>query len=1172
MGLRILKCVLILTPLLFFDFTAAHDALASGRERLFASSQVTDAYTRLIFQCKQPVGFKHSLDKHHLTITFDRPFWSNLSPLTSKIGSDVLSAHLSGDGKTLSLTLSDKAVTLRPFISEDFVGLDLVHAAPKSIPDEIHYASGAKAVFEDAAIEEKLPSRFQLAQGDTAKSALEDRIDNALAASKAAKKKAVPAPEETKAEAQPVKETPQAEKPSAAPPTAEDATKAEAPAAPVTTAQTAPTEAKTETKTVTATTEEATQPPAATQQATTLPSSSDSTITFPWPKNVAAAIFKRNDYIWIVFNEPMNVNTASLLKNHEALFDSVHQIENRQNTILYFHLLQELYPIAYKEGTNWTITFSTRKIPPTEPFQVSIENSNLNGSSIKVEGNQFSEPLRITDPIVGNQLMVVPSYEAEAGIGLKHKQTDFLLLPTAQGVALSLISDNVNMEQKQFSVAFAGPTNRITNSESQALRERLEKLKREREAKLKEKLAEEGEQSLLKMHSWAGDPTTNFNKKRQALEAKIMDADWGNKNPFRLDLARFYIANDMEMEALGVIKTLRGYDATYANRNDVLFVEGVANYMAHRFDRAIKDFSAIKLNTYSDLEKEEVRFWLAASQLKQTGQIKMDKFLSSHPLKDEEKDDSQGADKVGITKLILDTSSRLLKMIKQIDPDMANSEEIQTLESTARFVSHHYQEAIKRFEDSDLYHSGDTFSTNDDSQWWNTSGVRQSNTPVNFAYLQDRALFLKYYPDNLFNKFALLSLADRLESNDLSSAERILDTFRETKDPRIQNDITYMKGLYLAKDEEIDQALKAWEPLTKDVFDRYNRARSIFASTDVKMKAGRINTDEAIKVFNNLRMVWRGDVLELNLLKLLGEFYMDKQQYMQAFKTWREVLTNFPGSEDALLIAKKMNQEFVYLFNGDGAKNLSQLDALTLYYEFRELTPVGKQGDQMVLKLVDRLVNVDLLDRAAALLTHLVRFRLTGEDRDQASTRLAEIHLMTHQPEQALDVLNATQDANMAPDLKRKRRYLKVHALIDMKQNNQALSLLRNDDNTQASFLRAEVYWRNKVWRKVIDELEYPFKEIVREERILTPAESNALTKLAIAYALVGDKKRLSNLYEDFIEYVPSQQQKKLLTFIATDNSQTIDYRNLAASIGLDKMQAFLKDYAAQDAKHESGK
>ena len=65
------------------------------------------------------------------------------------------------------------------------------------------------------------------------------------------------------------------------------------------------------------------------------------------------------------------------------------------------------------------------------------------------------------------------------------------------------------------------------------------------------------------------------------------------------------------------------------------------------------------------------------------------------------------------------------------------------------------------------------------------------------------------------------------------------------------------------------------------------------------------------------------------------------------------------------------------------------IDALSLFYDFRDLTPVGRRGDEMIRKLADRLVSVDLLDQAAELLQHQVDNRLQGAARAQVAVRLA---------------------------------------------------------------------------------------------------------------------------------------------------------------------------------------
>ena len=80
---------------------------------------------------------------------------------------------------------------------------------------------------------------------------------------------------------------------------------------------------------------------------------------------------------------------------------------------------------------------------------------------------------------------------------------------------------------------------------------------------------------------------------------------------------------------------------------------------------------------------------------------------------------------------------------------------------------------------------------------------------------------------------------------------------------------------------------------------------------------------------------------------------------------------------------------FDSLFLAGKGDAMPAIDALSLFYDFRELTPIGRRGDEMIRRLADRLVSVDLLDQAAELLQHQVDHRLQGAARAQVATRLA---------------------------------------------------------------------------------------------------------------------------------------------------------------------------------------
>ena len=62
----------------------------------------------------------------------------------------------------------------------------------------------------------------------------------------------------------------------------------------------------------------------------------------------------------------------------------------------------------------------------------------------------------------------------------------------------------------------------------------------------------------------------------------------------------------------------------------------------------------------------------------------------------------------------------------------------------------------------------------------------------------------------------------------------------------------------------------------------------------------------------------------------------------------------------------------------EGRRYVAGNRSLGPVYDYRELTPIGRLGDEMIRKLADRLIAVDLLDQASELLQHQVDNRRTG--------------------------------------------------------------------------------------------------------------------------------------------------------------------------------------------------
>ena len=116
-----------------------------------------------------------------------------------------------------------------------------------------------------------------------------------------------------------------------------------------------------------------------------------------------------------------------------------------------------------------------------------------------------------------------------------------------------------------------------------------------------------------------------------------------------------------------------------------------------------------------------------------------------------------------------------------------------------------------------------------------------------------------------------------------------------------------------------------------------------------------------------------------------------------------------PNSELARQGQDEAAALFAQIFLGSKGDDLPPVDALAMFYEFREFTPIGRRGDEMIRRLADRLVAVDLLDQASELLQYQVDHRLEGAARAQVAARLAMVYLTNRKPDRAIAALRTTR-------------------------------------------------------------------------------------------------------------------------------------------------------------------
>ena len=126
---------------------------------------------------------------------------------------------------------------------------------------------------------------------------------------------------------------------------------------------------------------------------------------------------------------------------------------------------------------------------------------------------------------------------------------------------------------------------------------------------------------------------------------------------------------------------------------------------------------------------------------------------------------------------------------------------------------------------------------------------------------------------------------------------------------------------------------------------RPTRAEAVYRTLLLLEQTGKIDLGKATETLAAEAMLWRGNPLEADMQKLLAELYFRNRDYRLGFETARQAVAHYPESQpiDEL---RGREQKRCSASSSSTARPISSadVDALSLYYDFRELTPAGARA------------------------------------------------------------------------------------------------------------------------------------------------------------------------------------------------------------------------------------
>jgi tetratricopeptide (TPR) repeat protein len=759
-------------------------------------------------------------------------------------------------------------------------------------------------------------------------------------------------------------------------------------------------------------------------------------VTFGFATVTPAALFRRADTVWLVFDTTKPIDVEPIRSNGGSVIAEVSPMPLDKGQAIRIRLNRPLMPSLTGDdqqgGSSWTVTFADTMQTPTQPLVATRNITDPTKANVTVPISRPGRLYRFVDPDAGDALMVVTATPPVRGFIKRQDFVEMSLLESIHGVAIHPNSDDVTAEIATDKIILGRPGGLTLSSVNTGV---------ERAPTIARPIFDDGE--------WHRNLEGIFNMRQDALIEAAATADPDQRTPARIDLARFYLAREMYPEAKGVLD-LALVDANPGFEDPVvLIVHSLASVLMGRPELGLKDLANPAIGTNYDSQ-----LWKALAY------ARMGKWADAREkFKNVE---------FAITSLPIE-----LQRIVIADAMRASLE------------VRDYSGAAKRSSDLDII------------------GVQPGMKP------------------------AMAVLRGRLAEG-LGHDKDALDEYRKA----VESD------------------------------DRPAATEAKLLETVLKQKRDEITPADATRELETLAVTWRGDTFEVQTLGMLAKLYADAGRYGETFAAVKTATRLQPNSEISRQGQDAASALFAQLFLSQKGDDLPPIDALGMFYDYRELTPIGRRGDEMIRRLADRLVAVDLLDQASELLQYQVDKRLEGAARAQVAARLAMVYLTNRKPDRAIAALRSTRIADLSGELRQQRLLLEARAQSDVGRHDLAIDIISNISGREAIRLRSDIYWASRQWRESSEQIELYYADRWRDFKPLNPVEKGDVIRAVVGYALAEDAIGLARFREKYAPLMSGSADRAAFETAskpaASSSAEFAQIAKMAASV--DTLDGFLRE------------
>jgi len=305
---------------------------------------------------------------------------------------------------------------------------------------------------------------------------------------------------------------------------------------------------------------------------------------FTWANPAGAAVFRRGDAIWVVFDTPATLDVANAPKGVKPL-NGVQAFKGADYAALRIDADPDTPIFVGAIGNTWTISLGPG--PQSQPSIIRVSRDAAGGpATLKAPVAGATRVIHMPDPMAGDVVTVVTALGPAKGMPSRRDYVDAALLPSIQGLAVEPMVGDLTVERDGEIVRISREGG-LTLSPAWAVRDK-------EEAQLGS--PQPAAMPALINPDWARTGSGGFlSRYDRLLSAATVESGRKDREApvaARMALARFLVGSELSYEAIGVLGDLAREHPEMLDDPEFRGLRGVARVQARRFAEADADFSS----------------------------------------------------------------------------------------------------------------------------------------------------------------------------------------------------------------------------------------------------------------------------------------------------------------------------------------------------------------------------------------------------------------------------------------------------------------------------------------------------------------------------------------------------------------------------------------------------